>query len=146
MGLAPFRPVRVSIGGTRSGSEASRQFRAIEENFRQWTLHLFGQSGEVLKQALQPTLDKAIMYCPVKTGALRKSAYLEVRRAGLLRGWQAEIGFGRGGVPNYAIYVHEVPYKHKDPTRWKFLQAALQEDSSAIQQRLAGGYRTVAGT
>jgi hypothetical protein len=102
-------------------------------------------SGEVLRAALAPTLRKAISYTPVKTGALRKSAYLEVRRQGLLGGYQAEIGFGKGGVPSYAIIVHEVPNKHTEPTRWKFLQAALEEDAAAIRQRLAGNFRTVSG-
>lgn len=145
MAIRPFKPVRVNIGGTRPGSAAAANFKQIENNFRTWTLHLSGQSGEVLRAALTPTLKKAITYCPKMTGALRASAYLEVRRQGALLGYVAEIGFGRGGKPTYAIYVHEVPYVHQAPTRWKFLQAALEEDASVIRQRLAGGFRTAGG-
>jgi hypothetical protein len=118
---------------------------ALENNFRQWVLHLRGQSGEVLRAALAPTLEKAKKYCPKKTGALRKSAYLEVQRQGAFGSYVAEIGFARGGVPEYAIYVHEVPYMHAAPTRWKFLQAAIEEDSARIQRDIALGFRRASG-
>lgn len=146
MAVAPFRPVLTTIGGTSKGSAAAASFRQIEENFKQWTLHLSGQSGEVLRAALMPTLAKAVGYCPIKTGALRSSAYLEVQRTGLFGAYQAEIGFGRNGEPHYAILVHEIDTYHKPPTRWKFLQAALEEDASEIQNRLINGFKTASGT
>jgi hypothetical protein len=145
MALKPFRPVRVNIGGTRAGSEAAKQFSKIEDNFRQWTLHLSGQSGEVLRMALMPTLALAKKYCPKKTGELRDSGYVEVRRKGAFQGYEAEIGFGRGGKPTYALYVHEVPYKHVSPTSWKYLQRAVTEDSGNIQRRLIDGFKTAGG-
>jgi hypothetical protein len=144
MAIAPFRPVRTNIRAS-SGSAAAAAMRQIEDNFKQWTLHLTGQSGEVLRQALMPTLSKAKRYCPYKTGDLRNSGYVEVARTGRLGSYEAEIGFGRGGFPSYTIFVHEMPYQHAAPTRWKFLQIALVEDQSRIRQALAGGFRRAAG-
>jgi hypothetical protein len=146
MAVAPFRPILTTIGGTDPGSAAAASFRQIEDNFKKWTLHMTGQSGEVLRMALQPTLEKAIGYCPMKTGALRASAYLEVARTGFLGSYQAELGFGRNGEPSYAILVHEVDRYHKPPTRWKFLQTALEEDASEIQNRLVNGFQVASGT
>lgn len=148
MAMTPFRPVRVgmSSGTVRPGSNLAQQLSVLENNFRSWVLHLTGQSGEVLREALQPTLVKAKKYCPVLTGELRESGYLEVRRTGPLGSYQAEIGFAKGGKPSYAIYVHEVPYNHRSPTRWKFLQAALEEDATAIRARLTTGFKRSSGT
>lgn len=145
MAIQPYRPVRVSIGGTASGSNAARQMKQIEGNFINWTRHLKAQSGEVLLEALGPTLAKAKKYCPHRTGVLRSSGYLEVRRIGAGNAFQAEIGFGRGGVPTYAIYVHETPIYHAPPTRWKFLQTALEEDGSQIRSKLVSGMVRAAG-
>lgn len=146
MAVTAFKPVRVGLGGSRlsKGSDARTAFAKIEENFRMWTLHLGGQSGEVLKEALSPTLDKAKRYCPKKSGKLRSSGYLEVVKGGN-GAYQAEIGFGRGGTPDYTIYVHEVPYIHAPPTRWKFLQLALSEDEARIRRALATGFRRASG-
>lgn len=147
MPIQRFRPVRASIGGTRDGSALAREMKAIEDNFKSWTLHITNQAGEVLRLALQPTFEKSQTYCPKFSGDLRRSGYLEVRRVGLLRGWQAEIGYGRGGFPDYAIYVHERPgVFHAPPTRWKFLQAALEEDGAEIQRRIRDGFKTASGT
>jgi hypothetical protein len=104
------------------------------------------QSGEILYDALKPTFDKSQKYVPVATGDLKASGYLQVQRQGALRAYVAEIGYGRGGFPSYAIYVHETPIFHKAPTRWKFLQAALEEDSNEIRRRITDGFKIASGT
>lgn len=142
----PFRPVKVNFGGAWDGSDLARQMEALTRQFQSWTAHMTEQSGQILKDSLQPTFEKSQEYCPKKTGALRASGYVEVRRVGVLRGWQAEIGYGRGGQPTYAPIVHEMPIRHAPPTRWKWLQFAIQEDGAAIQQRIVEGYRTASGT
>lgn len=147
MAIQRFRPVKASIGGTRDGSALAREMKAIEDNFKSWTLHITNQAGEVLRSSLQPTLEKAQAYCPAFTGALRRSGYVEIRRVGLLRGWEAEIGFAKNNFPDYAIYVHERPgVFHAPPTRWKFLQAALEEDGPEIQRRIRDGFKIASGT
>ncbi|MEB3012856.1 hypothetical protein VJI77_07640, partial [Parvimonas sp. D2] len=57
----------------------------------------------------------------------------------------AVIGFGRGGNPSYAVYVHEMPFAHKAPTRSKFLQAALDEDMGEIESKLAASVKYASG-
>jgi hypothetical protein len=146
MALKPFRPIRASIGGTRDGSTAAREMQQVVDQFKSWTLHMTNSSGQVLLEALRPTYEKSRTYCPVLTGALIDSGYIEVRRVGLLRGWQAEIGYGRGGQPSYAVTVHEKPVYHRPPTRHKWLQTALQEDGNEIQQRIREGFKTASGT
>lgn len=92
---------------------------------------------EEMVNALEPTLDLARdVYCPVQTGELRASGYVEARaRRGSAT---AEIGFGRGGIPQYAVMVHENPAAyHEAPTQYKFLERAVYEDSTEIMGRLA---------
>lgn len=146
MALKPFRPVKVSLGGVRPGSSAAADIKRLTDSFASWTAHMTNQSGEVLREALKPTFQKSQEWCPILTGALRQSGYLEVRRVGLLGGWQAEIGYGRGNLPHYTVMVHEMPTFHRPPTRWKWLQEAIQQDGAEIQARIRNGYKTVSGT
>jgi hypothetical protein len=99
---------------------------------------------EAIVEVLEPTLGKAIEYCPKLTGDLVDSAYLEVDS--VRRKHAVAIGFGKGGQPDYAIYVHEMPYKHEEPTRSKFLQTALDEDYFKILSDMPRVLREVAGT
>jgi hypothetical protein len=146
MAIAPFRPVKVGFSGVADGSSLARDIKDLQDNFKAWTLHMSAQSGAVLYNALKPTFDKSQTYVPIDTGDLKKSGYLEVRRRGLFRAYEVEIGYGRGGFPSYAIYVHETPIFHKPPTRWKFLQAAISEDGNEIQKRINEGFKTASGT
>lgn len=92
------------------------------------------------KFALGPTLTLAKRYCPKDTKALVNSGYLEITSRGA--GGTVEIGFGKGGVPHYALIVHEMlEYKHKAPTRAKFLQIAMQETRHSILARIAAQMR-----
>ena len=99
---------------------------------------------DVLVEALEPTFGKALEYCPIEDGTLRDSGYLEAekRRGGSI----VAIGFGKGGQPDYAIYVHELPYRHEEPTRSKFLEAALDEDYYQIVTSIPRLIRERAGT
>jgi len=144
--IKPFRPVKVNFGGAWDGSDLAKQMAALTEQFKSWTLHMTEASGEILRDSLAPTFRKSQEYCPIRTGELRRSGYLEVRKLGVLRGYQAEIGYGRGGLPPYAVLVHEMPVYHRPPTRWKWLQAAIQEDAAEIQARIVSGYREASGT
>lgn len=99
---------------------------------------------EAIVEVLEPTLGKAIEYCPKKTGELVDSAYLEVDS--VRRKHVVAIGFGKGGQPDYAVFVHEMPFKHEEPTRSKFLQAALDEDYFQIIQDIPRALRERAGT
>lgn len=99
---------------------------------------------EIMVDALEPTFELSKEYCPVDTGKLVNSGYLEVTSRG--KAPRAEIGYGRGGVPYYAVLVHEATWiGHQPPTRSKWLQAAVMEDLGNIYNRLAEGYAAFMG-
>jgi hypothetical protein len=98
----------------------------------------------LIKNALEPTFEKSQMYCPVDTGDMLASGYLEAvdTSKGNVR---VEMGYGKGGNPPYTVYVHEVPHYHKPPTRWKWLQAAVNEDMPDMLGRLQAEYANFMG-
>lgn len=112
----------------------------IIRNYQKVAGKLVELSPEIMRDSLKPVLVKAIYYCPKDTGELASSAYLEIRK---FRGSpRVEIGFGRGGKPFYALYVHEaLDHHHEPPTSAKFLSRAIFEDLEGIRQRLIAGYR-----
>lgn len=141
MTIRAFKPIKVGMG-TRSGhkynaADLSRQLSRLVANFSGLAAHMGTESPEILREALEPTFEKSKEYCPKDTGKLVNSGYLEVQHS--RGGAQAAIGYAKGGSPQYAIYVHEVPRFHPEPTRWKWLQFALQEDADSIKERILNG-------
>lgn len=101
-----------------------------------------GASPQIMLNALEPTFAISQYLCPVDTGDLKASGYLEITSA-RTGGTRVEIGYGRGGNPYYAVYVHEMTSMyHKPPTMAKWLQAAVMGDMDNIFSRLKDGYRT----
>lgn len=96
-------------------------------------------SADLMKEAIEPTMDLADYYCPVLTGELQASRFIEVRK---FRGVpRLEAGYAKGGKPSYAALVHEATWiPRKTPKRSKFLQAAISEDMNNIFSRLSSGY------
>lgn len=102
-------------------------------------------SPDIMLSAVQPTYEKSRVYCPYRTGALVNSGYAEVTSTGKTP--RVEVGYARGGNPPYAVFVHEMTsIYHKPPTRSKWLQAALMEDLTLIQERLITNYRNFMGS
>lgn len=100
---------------------------------------------DIILEALEPTFEKAKYYTPKDTRALVESAYLEITS---FRGRpRVEMGFARGGSPDYAMYVHEIEkYRHASPTKAKFLESAMKEDLGVIRDRIASGYARLMGS
>lgn len=118
-----------------------RQVRQIEAAL-QATFDLFegALSEEIMMDALQPTFETSQLYCPVDTGELKASGYLEPN--GTKGKPRVEIGYGFGGHPDYTVYVHEMTWiAHAPPTQAKFLQKAVLEDLDGVFQRLQRGYQ-----
>lgn len=149
--------VNANIGKTRiRGSGRFPSEKAITSSMQKSgkritdaLLNIFDQfeavSEEVMIQALEPTLELADYYCPVDTGDLLESHYLE--GTGTPSNPRVEIGYGRRGVPYYAAYVHEmVGIPHAEPTRSKWLQAAVMEDLENIYNRVGAGYKEFMGS
>lgn len=136
--------VRGSFASTAQGYatvSAREGMRAILKNYNNLINHMEGSTPHILLEALRPTFDKSQVYCPVDKGTLRDSGYLEITESNLGR-TRVEIGYARGGDPYYAVDVHEnLEWRHEAPTRAKWLQIALEEDSASIQARILGAYK-----
>jgi len=142
---------RSRIGkGAAQGSgvygSAVADMQRISQEFNSFVGHMRNMGPEILHAALVPTFKKSQDYCPVDTGDLINSGYLEIIGRG--RSPTVAMGYGRGGYPSYAPIVHEdTTMSHKSPTRAKWLEAALQEDYQAVIKRVndltafAGGFR-----
>ena len=140
------KQMRTSYGASSNALTAA--FRDsmgnILSEYDRFVEHIEEVTPDILKEAIQPTLDKAVYYCPKNTGELAASAYLEVESR---RGQHVvAIGFGKRGQPSYAVYVHEMPYRHEEPTRSKFLQAAVEEDYNMFTRRVPQLIKAAAGT
>jgi hypothetical protein len=109
------------------GQDLRASLNGAISNLTAFVNHVQGVTPEILVEALTPTFHKALEWCPVgETGRLKESGYLEVES---FRGSSvAVMGFGRGGNPDYTVYVHEIPATHAAPTRSKWFQGALDED------------------
>lgn len=147
--VKPYVGSRIAHSGLNASAEAltanfNQQIRGLVDAIADFTRQFDNITPDIMIEALEPTFGKAIGYTPVKDGDLVNSAYLEVESQ---RGRHvAVIGFGRGGKPDYAIYVHEMPYAHAAPTRSKFLESALDEDFGLIRRNLINGLREAVGT
>lgn len=117
------------------GRALNSSLQAITSEVAGFVAHMKDVTPDILVEALEPTFGKALEYCPVgETGRLRASGYLEVERYRDLP--VAVMGFGRGGNPEYTVYVHEIPATHAPPTQAKWLQNALDEDFFSIVSSL----------
>ena len=111
----------------------------IARDFRDYVRRVENTIPQDLVEALRPTFELSLVYVPRDTGALAESGYLEVRQ---FRGnAQVEMGYGKNGSPEYAVFVHEVPYKHAEPTSYKFLERAINEDWANLVQRVTENVR-----
>lgn len=131
------RPFRAHISGSRT--TASRGMERVLKNYGRLISHIEQATPEILMEAMQPTFDKSQEYVPVDTSALKESGYLEIVE--YRRTPRVEIGYGRNGEPDYAVAVHEnLEWRHKSPTRAKYLQSAINEDEQAIRGRIIRAY------
>lgn len=94
---------------------------------------------QAIAAALGPTFELSQLYCPIDSGAMKESGYLVVEQTG--NGVTGEIGYAAGNDPPYTIYVHErTDLHHVQPTRAKWLEAAMNQDADNWLPRLAAAY------
>lgn len=147
-------PIKLGVGKTQFkiddkgsaatlGRDLNRAFDEIAKNFRWFVDQLEGYLPQDLENAVKPTFELSQYYCPVDTGTLKASGYLVVE--GFRGGARVEMGYGKGGSPDYAIYVHEMPFQHAAPTSNKFLERAVDEDYYNILQRVTDNVRIRVG-
>jgi hypothetical protein len=135
-------PYGATAAQLRAGLDAS--LADVVGNLRAFVEGIDAATPEILLETLEPTFVKSQIRCPFRTGDLRASGYLETRKG--TRTAEVEIGYGRGGHPDYAIHVHEVPAYHQPPTQDKFLQSAIEEDAPDYPAIIAAKIQEVAGT
>jgi hypothetical protein len=128
------------------------QTKMLLEDMRSLYLHIGNRSPDVLYNALIDTTYKSRVYCPKDTLALVKSSRLSssdpvVSTNGVSREKaSARISYGINEDPFYAITVHEVLfYRHKAPTRAKFLEQPVKEDQKLIEAKISSGFKTLFG-
>lgn len=126
---------RATVGGKvikRVRTNRANGVMAVR-NFRTLTAAVRASAPTVLKRALTPTFNLSQVFVPVRTGALKRSGFLEITGRGKTA--SVQMGYGRRGVPPYALIVHEeFGFRHKPPTRAKFLEEAV----NVTQQNVIG--------
>lgn len=117
-----------------SAAQASALFQSSMDDLMRsldsFIQEMEGVLPEILIEALEPTFGKSLEQVPQDTGDLHDSGYLEAER--YYGGSRVSMGYDKGGRLGYAIFVHEMPYKHAAPTKSKFLQDPLDEDYFTI--------------
>lgn len=148
-------PFKANVGLSRISSKTDstqanftqsvRQSMAgIIAEYRRWIEHMNVQSADVLVEALTPTFELSQELVPVATGALKESGYVEKRTIGGVS--SVEIGYARGGNPDYAVIVHEDPdMQHKPPTQFKYLQVPIEQDFDNVKERVIAGLKAISG-
>lgn len=148
-GFSPRLPGKVREGSHayyRKGATLSaRQAMAdIISQYEALTKRLHAATPEILLNAMTPAFNKSQLYCPVKTRTLLESGKLEVETSEAGR-TTASITYG-SSVAWYAALVHELVYlNHKEPTRAKFLQSALEEELDSFIVSAAVDYAALMG-
>lgn len=128
---------RLSSGASNAGytRDARASMAQVIANYRNFVHRLEVQVPEVLLKALEPTFQLSQTYVPEDTGALKASGYLFAD--GSVERPHVSMGYGANNSPPYAAKVHEnMEFRHKSPTRAKFLQSAIEEDYNNILNRI----------
>lgn len=111
--------------------QARQSMAGIVQNYGALAKGIEGVTPDILLLALREPFELSQQYVPVKTGKLKSSGYLIITHRGKVP--QVEIGYGRNNDPDYAGLQHEnLEFKHKAPTRAKYLQSALEESQATV--------------
>lgn len=129
--------LRSSLRPSLAGStlDTRKALAGLVDSINAIVEHIEGVTPDALEFATLPILQRANKYVPRDTEALADSQYQETvtRRGNVV----TEIGYAQGGKPDYAVWVHEIAtYDHEPPTRYKYLQAAMQEKLGEVRPRL----------
>lgn len=124
--------------------QVNQAMREIRDNLNYIIQQFEDVTPDFMLQAMQPIFDESQALCPVETGRLKDSGYLEVTS---FRGNPTvEVGYGKGGDPWYTVWVHEMTeIPHKPPTQAKFLEKAVNDGMSDLIDSLAAQYKEFMG-
>ncbi len=124
--------------GARNRSQTvniRRQIAQIMKNANKAISRINGVTPAALRHAMMPTFNTSQKLVPVDEGTLKESVYLET--AVINGNHLIELGYARGGVPDYAVLVHELLDKpHEEPTQAKFLEDAFLKHQGNMARRV----------
>jgi hypothetical protein len=118
-----------------------------------WIRGMKYKTLDIVRNAMLPAFNKSMLYCPVSPNG-SKGSPIHLRDSGRLKVVErpagddvviATISYGHAGIPFYAVYVHEIPYRHLAPTRHKFLEVALREELQGMKDSLTKDAKKLSG-
>ena len=127
----------------QSSADAKKAFDAVGKRLEKVIKAIRVESEPALLAIAKEIERRALPLTPIDTGALRESSFTDSRTTS--EGAEAVVGFGKGGEPPYAVFVHEIQANHESPTQWKFLQAAAEQVEKEIPEMLAAMLRKKLG-
>lgn len=123
-----------------SKASADKALKDVANNLQSVIDGLKIQSEDVLYEVGLNILNTSNRYAPLDEGELRDSSYIEDERTET--GYTVEVGY----TADHAVYTHELgPYKNPTTpgTGFKYLQRAVTETESDIEQILADAFRNI---
>ena len=140
---------RITRGADPTASGYTRDIRAqmksIEQSFTRFIDTIQANTPAAVEAALMPIFVRSQELVPVRSGKLKRSGFLEIRK-GSKGQTQGEVGYAKGGVPHYAGLQHEnLDFQHKAPTQAKFLEQAVNEELNKALDQAAGLYAETMG-
>jgi hypothetical protein len=107
--------------------------RLMEEDFKDAVEEAADELDRSLRRRV---LEPSLRLCPIDTGALRASAWVDAR---VVAG--GRIVGAVGYDTDYAVFVHEVPASHASPTQWKFLEQPFSENVGLVAEDVLAAVR-----
>jgi hypothetical protein len=135
--LIGLRRIHSNQSAATAGATQSvrTEMQTIVDNMQKLMDGVTQATPEALDYALRPIYDASQELVPVDKGKLKESGYLETRRNGEMV--EAELGYGKGNNPSYAVFVHEdLEATHNFPTSAKFLEKPLKAQWDEVGARI----------
>ncbi len=113
------------------------QMKVVTENLQKVIRKVKGTTAEAIVFALKPIFDLSQELVPELTGKLKRSGFIRVDKESRSGHIRAQIGYGKGGVPSYAVFVHEMTnIRHAKGKQAKFLSTAVDQKLHVFTSRL----------
>jgi hypothetical protein len=122
-----------------NGKSIDAQISLLSKEILGLLEHVTSAASAVGNNALIEPMHKSRVYCPKDTLDLSKSGTLTTTSAP--NGAVSMMSYGAKGRPFYAVTVHEGFARHAEPTKRKFLEAAVTESTQIISDSVIDGFR-----
>ena len=109
--------------------------KEVEQEIRKYALKFPEKIKPILYEEAQEIMSESKKQCPVDTGALRASGYVNEPEE-TKEGIYVQMGYGGPSAP-YAIYVHERLDLHHRVGKAKFLEDPVKDRAPQLPRRIA---------